>query len=112
MKTLLILITSILLFSCDYDNKKEPIVREIRLANKQDNGKYFIEVELGQRRETFWTNIEYRIGDTLTKSINPRSYQIQIIDQNHALLYDNNKLIGRFKFTNTQLDSLITKDNQ
>ncbi len=38
------------------------------------------------------------------------SYQFQITDQDHALLYDGDKLVGRFKFTNTALDSLITKD--
>ncbi len=114
MKTLLILITSILLFSSCGNMVDEPIVHSVtEYINSERNGGYKYKVEFynGAGYTTMYTNKIFKAGDLLTKSINPRSYQIQI-EGFTGILYNGDKLIGKFKLLNTQLDSLITKDNK
>ncbi len=47
----------------------------------------------------------------LKGGVKPRDYQIQINSDSTAILYDGNKVAGRFKFIRTQLDTVIINDN-
>jgi hypothetical protein len=47
----------------------------------------------------------------LKDSVKPRDYQIQINTDSTAILYDGNKVAGRFKFIRTQLDTVLMSDN-
>ncbi len=49
--------------------------------------------------------------DKQKEQVEPRSYQIQINSDSTAVLYDGNKIAGRFKFIRTQLDTVIMNDN-
>jgi hypothetical protein len=127
MKTLLILITSILLFSCTPSGTTQQVD-----TSPNDNihiikyfyadGEYVYIARFMDQPEvvsTNWTKTHHNGKTTTTENkvcisnntINPRSYQIQLIENDYILLYDKDKLIGRFKSSNS-LDSLITKDNQ
>lgn len=46
-----------------------------------------------------------------TKNINPRSYQIDVHDT-FIDIYDGNRYVGKIDYVGTELDILITKDNQ
>lgn len=120
MKTLLIILTTILLisFSCSNGEKQtpnEPIVKRIGLSELKTYGKYYIQVELGSTTETFWSDIEYKIGDTLKKCnvpiIKPRDYQLDITED-MCYIYDGNRLVGKCPMKDNMIEQLITIDNQ
>lgn len=110
MKNLLILL-SIILFSCnqykpDYNSliKKQEECISVMQFNSTLKNTYIKLLE--ERASLIPGNYPTENG-----SIKLRSYQFQIIDPEYALLYDGNKFIGKFKFSNTALDKLIMKDN-
>jgi len=68
MRIVLILFV-VSLFSCS-GNYNEPIVTEMRSSNGSPHakyGKYHVIISVGDGYQGFWTDKEYKIGDTLTK---------------------------------------------
>lgn len=120
MKKLFILFAfTFVLFSCDSQDQKDPSV-----IATISNSTYLISRPIHTYNIDgceYIGSVSYGSADILThkgncknpihNSIHLSSYQFQITDPDHASLYDGDKLIGSFKFTNTELDSLIRKDN-
>ncbi len=64
MKTILIL-SIVILSSCNLEHPGEPVVTGVELSGNEKVGKYYVTVKMGMTKETFWSNYEYKIGDTL-----------------------------------------------
>lgn len=67
MKKLIAILGLFLILSSCSDNYNEPVVTGVSLAGKSTHGKYFINIECGNSYGSFWSNKEYRVGDTLTR---------------------------------------------
>ena len=116
MKTLLIMLTTILLISCSPTYQDEPIVQSItRVSYGNDYyNKYKFIVETDECK--FYTNKYYEIGTILTgdktSSIIPlRDYQLDIIED-YCYIYDNTRLVGKCPMKDNMIEQLILLDNQ
>lgn len=74
-------------------------------------GKYYITMpdSLPKENALLWANKQ---GDTLNITpYNSREYQLQL-DMDSLQIWDGDKLVGKVLLIGTELDSLITKDNE
>lgn len=61
-----IILISFLLSACITNNRNEPIVVEIsKSVSNNKHGRYFVVIDVGLERASFWSDYEYKIGDTL-----------------------------------------------
>lgn len=67
MKKLLFLFIIFLFISCSSNHPGEPVIVKKKFSNNDKEGKYYYTVKMGYGHETFWSDKDYELGDTLTK---------------------------------------------
>lgn len=109
MKTLLILLTTILLVSCNRTSNK--VDAEYNLEN---NPTMSIEkIDKCEYVKYIGNNIIHKenCNNPIHNNIKPRDYQLELTTE-YCYIYDGNRLVGKCPMKDNMIEQLITIDNQ